>query len=59
MADTKRDFGLGMICNFGIPVLTICALVLFKIIFSILVALPSFSWMLLLKFCLPFTRRGP
>lgn len=59
MADTKRDFGLGMICNFGIPVLTICALVLFKIIFSILIALPSFSWMLLLKFCLPFTRRGP
>ncbi len=59
MADTRRDFGLGMICNFGIPVLTICALVLFNIIFSILVALPSFSWMLLLKVCLPFTRREP
>lgn len=59
MADTRRDFGLGMICNFGIPVLTICALVLFNIIFSILVALPSFSWMLLLKVCLPLTRREP
>lgn len=59
MADTRRDFGLGMICNFGIPVLTICALVLFNIIFSILVALPSFSWMLLLKVCLPFTRKEP
>lgn len=59
MGDTRRDFGLGAICNFGIPVLTICALVLFRIIFSILIALPSFSWMLLLRICLPFTRRGP
>lgn len=59
MGDTRRDFGLGAICNFGIPVLTICALVLFRIIFSVLIALPSFSWMLLLRICLPFTRRGP
>lgn len=59
MADTRRDFGIGMICNFGIPVLTICALILFKIIFTILITLPSFSWMLFLKFCLPFPKRGP
>lgn len=59
MADTRRDFGIGMICNFGIPILTICALILFKIIFTILIALPSFSWMLFLKFCLPFPKRGP
>ena len=59
MADTRRDFGIGMICNFGIPILTLCALILFKIIFSVLIALPSFSWMLLLKFCLPFPKRGP
>lgn len=59
MADTRRDFGLGMICNFGIPILTICALILFNIIFSILIKLPAFSWMLFLKFCLPFTKRGP
>lgn len=59
MADTRRDFGIGMICNFGIPVLTICALILFKIIFTVLITLPSFSWMLFLKFCLPFPKRGP
>lgn len=58
MADTRRDFGLGMICNFGIPIFTICALILFKIIFTILIALPSFSWMLFLKICLPFPKRG-
>ncbi len=59
MADTRRDFGIGMICNFGIPILTICALILFKIIFTVLIVLPSFSWMLFLKFCLPFPKRGP
>ena len=59
MTDTRRDFGLGMICNFGIPILTICALILFNIIFSILIKLPAFSWMLFLKFCLPFPKRGP
>ena len=58
MADTRRDFGLGMICNFGIPILTICALILFNIIFSILIKLPAFSWMLFLKFCIPFPKRG-
>lgn len=59
MADTRRDFGIGMICNFGIPILTICAQILFKIIFMILITLPSFSWMLFLKICLPFPKRGP
>jgi len=59
MADTRRDYGIGMICNFGIPVLTICALILFNIIFHILIALPGFAWMLFLKFCIPFPKRGP
>lgn len=57
MADTRRDFGLGSICSFGIPVLTLCALILFNIIFHILIVLPGFGWMLLLKFCIPFRRR--
>jgi hypothetical protein len=51
--DTKRAWGIGFICSFGIPVLTICAYILFSIIFSILIILPSFFWMLLLKFCIP------
>lgn len=58
MADTQRDWGIGMICNFGIPVLTICAMVLFSIIFSILILIPGFAWMLLLKFCIPFPKRS-
>jgi hypothetical protein len=58
MDDTRRDWGIGFICSFGIPVLTICALILFNIIFHILIVLPGFAWMLLLKICIPFPRRG-
>lgn len=50
---TTRSWGVGWICSFGIPVLTICAFIMFSIIFSILIILPSFTWMLLLKFCIP------
>ena len=58
MADTQRDWGIGFICSFGIPVITICAMVLFSIIFSILILIPGFAWMLLLKFCIPFPKRS-
>ncbi|KSB91821.1 hypothetical protein AS593_07295 [Caulobacter vibrioides] len=51
--DTSRAWGVGWICSFAIPVITICAFILFSIIFSILIALPGFAWMLLLKFCIP------
>lgn len=51
--NTTRAWGVGWICSFAIPVLTICAFIMFSIIFSILIILPSFSWMLLLKFCIP------
>jgi hypothetical protein len=50
---TTRAWGVGWICSFGIPVLTICAFILFSIIFSILIIIPGFAWMLLLKFCIP------
>lgn len=56
MADTRREFALGSVCSVGIPVLTLCALILFNIIFHILIVLPGFGWMLLLKFCIPFRR---
>jgi len=52
-ADTQRAWGIAWVCSFGIPVLTICAYILFSIIFSILIILPGFFWMLLLKFCIP------
>lgn len=51
--DTQRAWGIGFVCSFGIPVLTICAYILFSIIFSILILIPGFFWMLLLKFCIP------
>lgn len=53
MTDTARQWGIQMICSFGIPVFTICAWVLFSIILSILLIIPGFGWLLLLKFCLP------
>jgi len=54
---TKRDMGLGFVCTYGIPVFTICALILFSIIFSILIAIPGFMWMLFLKICLPVPKK--
>lgn len=51
--DTQRAWGIGFVCSFGIPVLTICAYILFSIIFSVLILIPGFFWMLLLKFCIP------
>jgi hypothetical protein len=53
MADTARQWGIQMVCSFGIPVFTICAWILFSIILSILLMIPGFGWLLLLKFCLP------
>jgi hypothetical protein len=50
---TSRAWGVGWICSFGIPVLTICAYIMFLVIFSILILIPGFAWMLLLKFCIP------
>jgi hypothetical protein len=52
-ADTSIQFGLGMICTYGIPVFTICAMVLFQIVFNILSKLPPFSWMMSLILCFP------
>lgn len=56
--DTRRAWGIGWICSFGIPVLTICAFILFSIIFAILITLPGFLWMLLLRFCIPVPKRS-
>ena len=51
--DTARSWGVAWICSFGIPIFTICAWILFQIILSILLVIPGFAWMLLLKFCIP------
>lgn len=55
--DTRRAWGIGFICSFGIPVITIVAYILFSITLSILLLIPGFAWMLLLKFCIPIPKR--
>ncbi len=57
MSNVSRKMGIQMICSYGIPVFTLCAWVLFSIIFSILSIIPSFFWMKFLKFCLPAPSR--
>lgn len=51
--ETARSWGIAWICSIGIPIFTICAWIVFSIIFSILIAIPGFAWMLLLKICIP------
>ncbi len=51
--DTVREWGIAWICSFGIPIFTICAWIVFSIILNILLMLPGFAWMLLLKICIP------
>jgi hypothetical protein len=55
--DAAREWGIAWICSFGIPVFTICAWILFKIILAILLIIPGFAWLLLLKFCIPIPRK--
>lgn len=52
-ADSARAWGIAWICSIGIPVFTIVAWILFSIVFSILILIPGFAWMLLLKICIP------
>ncbi|HZI15777.1 MAG TPA: hypothetical protein VE153_35755 [Myxococcus sp.] len=56
-ADTAREWGIAWICSFGIPIFTICAWILFQIILSILLIIPGFCWLLLLKFCIPVPKK--
>lgn len=51
--DTARSWGIAWVCSIGIPVFTICAWISFSILFSLLLAIPGFAWMLLLKLCIP------
>ncbi len=54
--DTRRQFGIAWIKLYAIPVFTIVAWILFRIIFAILIAIPGFAWMLLLKIWIPIGR---
>ena len=49
--------GLGWICSFSIPVITICAFILLNIILSLLHLV--FQWLFYVKICLPFPKPPP
>ena len=48
--------GLGMICSFSIPIITICALVVLMIFLSLLNIV--FWWMPFFRICFPFPKRA-
>jgi hypothetical protein len=49
----SRSISVAWVCSIGIPVFTICAWILFTFIFLVLIAIPGFAWMALLKICMP------
>lgn len=51
--EVARKYGVAFICAFGIPVFTFIALLLFNITLNILLLIPGFGWLLLLKICIP------
>ncbi len=53
MSDTSPQLGFQLVCTYGIPVFTICAWILFQVIYNILKNIPGFTWMPLLKRCRP------
>lgn len=57
-AKVKPTLTVGMIWSFGIPVFTICAMILFSIILTILLLIPGFAWLLTLKFCVPVAKKA-
>lgn len=49
---TKGSGGIGLICGFNIPIITICAFIVLSIILSLLNLI--FWWLPLVKICIPF-----
>lgn len=57
LGNISRRMGLGGSCSFGIPVFTICALVMFSIVFSILSLV--LRWLPFLQICTPTVDESP
>ena len=51
LGSISRRMGLGGSCSFGIPVFTICALVMFSIVFAVLSLV--LRWLPFLQICPP------
>lgn len=49
------EIGLGWICSFSIPIITICAFILLNVVLSLLNLV--FFWLPLVKICLPIPKR--
>lgn len=49
-------FGLGWICGFNIPLITICAFIVLSIFLALLNLI--FWWLPFIKICIPFPKRG-
>jgi len=49
------DIGLGWICSFSIPIITICAFILLNVVLALLNLV--FFWLPLVKICLPIPKR--
>lgn len=54
--DTRRDYGLQEVCAYLWPPFTIVAWILFYIVYSILVTIPGFTWMTVIRICMPLPK---
>lgn len=55
-AQARLSPGIQFACTHAIPAFTLCAFALFKTIYAVLSKLPGFTWMRLMKVCLPGRR---
>jgi hypothetical protein len=55
--DEGNGFGLGWICSFSIPIITICAFIVLSIFLSLFNLI--FWWLPFLKICIPFPKKLP
>lgn len=52
---TGAPFGIGWICSFSIPVITICAFIVLNIFLTLFDLI--FGWLAFIKICLPYPRK--
>lgn len=50
------EFGVGWLCSFSIPFITICAFIVLNIFLSLFDII--FRWMLFIKICIPIPKKG-
>ncbi len=49
-------FGVGWICSFSIPIITLCAFICLNIFLKLFDII--FSWMMFIKICIPYPKKG-